>query len=158
MTTREFAWDDLDELYREVILDHYRSPRNRRAVPEPHVAAEGINPFCGDEVTVHLRLDGNDTITEVGFQGQGCSISQASTSMMTEVLQGKSLQQSRALIAAFKELMHGKELSDEELERLGNLEALQGVRKFPIRIKCALLGWATLEDGLDQYEARAEKG
>jgi len=145
----EFA--QLDDLYREIILDHYRNPRNQAPLEDPDIEARGFNPFCGDEVVLQLKLrDGR--IAATSFQGRGCSISQASASMMTEVLKGKTLEEARELYHAFRRLMHGEALSEEEAEALGELEALEGVRQYPIRIKCALLGWATLGDGIEGYE------
>ncbi len=154
----------LEDLYREIILDHYRSPRNRGelAVPPAH-KVEGFNPLCGDEVTVYLIVDpGTDTVSDIKISGQGCSISQASTSMMSAAVKGKTVDQARALIRAFKALMsiHESKLEGEsdgsdlaaDLEgvRLGDLEALQGVVKFPVRIKCATLAWNTLQQALDE--------
>lgn len=137
----------LDELYREVILDHYSHPRNHGRLDPHDVAAEGANPLCGDELTVFVRL-ADDRIQDVRFVGHGCSISQSSASMMTEAVKGKSLDEARALIEQFKGLMHGREPTDD----LGDLAALQGVRKFPVRIKCATLPWVTLQQGLDERE------
>lgn len=145
----------LDDLYREVILDHYRSPRNSEPVPDPDFTAEGQNPFCGDEVYLQVKMEG-ERIARIGLRGQGCSISQASASMMTEVVLGKTLDEAMRLSRLFRALMHGRELSPEDLEALGDLEALQGVRKFPVRIKCALLAWMALEEGVERY--RAGKG
>lgn len=144
--------ESLDDLYREVILDHYRRPRNSRPLPDANVRAEGQNPFCGDEVALQLKVE-DGRIARVGFQGRGCSISVASASMMTEVIQGRSLEEARRLSRLFRSLMRGEELAPEALEELGDLEALAGVRKFPVRVKCALLGWMTLEDALDRAEA-----
>jgi nitrogen fixation protein NifU and related proteins len=155
----------LEDLYREIILDHYRSPRNRGelAVPPAH-KAEGFNPLCGDEVVLYLQID-DGTVTDVKIAGQGCSISQASTSMMSAAVKGKTLAEVRQLIKAFKALMsiHESKLEGDadgsdlaaELEgvRLGDLEALQGVVKFPVRIKCATLAWNTLQQGIEQAEA-----
>jgi nitrogen fixation NifU-like protein len=152
----------LEDLYREIILDHYRSPRNRGelAVPPAH-RSEGFNPLCGDEVVIYLDVDGN-TVRDVKIGGQGCSISQASTSMMSAAVKGKTLEEARKLIAAFKSMMsiHESKLegdddgadpaTDVEDTRLGDLEALQGVVKFPVRIKCATLAWNTLQQGLDE--------
>jgi nitrogen fixation NifU-like protein len=155
----------LEDLYREIILDHYRSPRNRGelAVPPAH-KAEGFNPLCGDEVVLYLDVDGDaGVVRDVKIAGQGCSISQASTSMMSAAIKGKSIAEVRKLISAFKALMsiHESKLEgdgdgdgtdlQQELEgvRLGDLEALQGVVKFPVRIKCATLAWNTLAQGLD---------
>ena len=142
---------ELDELYREVILDHYRNPRNPDLVADAQIKAEGFNPFCGDQVSLQIKLNGNGIIESVGLQGGGCSISQASASMLTELLKGKTLDEAEAASASFRRLMHGDPVDRADLEALGNLEALAGVRKFPIRIKCALLSWAALEEGIEKY-------
>ena len=147
-------FEELDDLYREVILDHYRNPRNHQRLAEAEIQAEGNNPFCGDEVALQVHLNGQGAIQEVGLQGRGCSISQASASMMTEVLKGKTLNDAEALNQAFRRLMRGEGLDDAELEKLGDLEALEGVRQFPVRIKCALLAWATLEEGMEHFQAK----
>ena len=159
----------LEDLYREIILDHYRSPRNRGEleVPPAH-KVEGFNPLCGDEVVLYLDVDpATDTVRDIKIAGQGCSISQASTSMMSAAVKGKSVDEVHKLIRAFKALMsiHESKLEGEddgsdlaaELEgvRLGDLEALQGVVKFPVRIKCATLAWNTLQQALDEAEAPA---
>lgn len=135
--------EQLDELYREIILDHYKNPRNRAVPSEANVKAEGKNPLCGDEVTLELRVE-DGVVRDVGLQGKGCSISLSSGSMMTEAIKGKSLSEARVMLGAFKEMMHGHEPASE----LGDLEALSGVQKFPVRVKCALLAWTTLEQGL----------
>jgi nitrogen fixation NifU-like protein len=156
----------LEDLYREIILDHYRSPRNRGELPVPPAhRAEGFNPLCGDEVILYLVVDSDaGTVTDLKIDGQGCSISQASTSMMSAAVKGKSVEEARRLIRAFKALMSvhehklegdgggdGADLAaDLEGVRLGDLEALQGVVKFPVRIKCATLAWNTLQQGLDE--------
>ena len=156
----------LEDLYREIILDHYRSPRNRGDLPVPPAhKVEGFNPLCGDEVVLYVDIDPeNGTVRDLKIAGQGCSISQASTSMMSAAVKGKSLEETRGLIRAFKALMsiHESKLEGEDdgedlradLEgvRLGDLEALQGVVKFPVRIKCATLAWNTLQQGLDEIE------
>ena len=152
----------LEDLYREIILDHYRSPRNRGELPVPPAhKSEGFNPLCGDEVVLYLEVD-EGRVNDVKIAGQGCSISQASTSMMSAAVKGKTVAEVRSLISAFKGLMsvHESKLegesdgSDLEAEldgvRLGDLEALQGVVKFPVRIKCATLAWNTLAQGLDE--------
>jgi nitrogen fixation NifU-like protein len=152
----------LEDLYREIILDHYRAPRNRGELPVPPAnKVEGFNPLCGDEVILYLDVDG-ETVKDLKIAGQGCSISQASTSMMSAAVKGQPVGDARRLIRAFKALMsiHESKLEGEsdgsdlsrELEgvRLGDLEALQGVVKFPVRIKCATLAWNTLEQGLDE--------
>jgi nitrogen fixation NifU-like protein len=156
----------LEDLYREIILDHYRAPRNRGELPVPPARkAEGYNPLCGDEVVLYLDIDADSgVVRDVKIEGQGCSISQASSSMMSAAVKGQPLEDARQLIRAFKALMsiHESKLEGEsdgsdlaaELEgvRLGDLEALQGVVKFPVRIKCATLAWNTLQQGLDERE------
>jgi nitrogen fixation protein NifU and related proteins len=155
----------LEDLYREIILDHYRSPRNRGELPSPPARrAEGFNPLCGDEVVVYVELDG-DTLKDIRISGQGCSISQSSASLMSGAVKGKTLAEVRDLIHTFKAMMsiHEARLGDGEgdepvaldPESLGELAALQGVVKFPVRIKCATLSWNTLAQSLDQDEALA---
>jgi nitrogen fixation NifU-like protein len=153
----------LEDLYREIILDHYRAPRNRGELPVPPARkVEGFNPLCGDEVVLYLDVD-DDTVRDLKISGQGCSISQASSSMMSAAVKGKPVDEARQLIRAFKSLMsiHESKLegdgdgdgdlsADLEGIRLGDLEALQGVVKFPVRIKCATLAWNTLQQGLDE--------
>ena len=155
----------LEDLYREIILDHYRAPRNRGEleVPPAH-QVEGFNPLCGDEVILYLDV-ANGMVADVKIAGQGCSISQASTSMMSAAVKGKSVAEARTITRAFKALMsiHESKIGgDEEVDataddltgvRLGDLEALQGVVKFPVRIKCATLAWNTLVQGLDEIES-----
>jgi nitrogen fixation protein NifU and related proteins len=183
----------LEDLYREIILDHYRNPRNRGELESPPaVRTEGFNPLCGDEVVIYLDADAG-VITDLRVSGQGCSISQSSASMMSVAVKGKSLAQARATIRAFRAMMslHGQQLDGlddgrggaaggrttggaadadrgpdggddersaaevaaEEGVSLGDLEALQGVVKFPVRIKCATLSWHTLAQALDEVEA-----
>jgi nitrogen fixation NifU-like protein len=156
----------LEDLYREIILDHYRAPRNRGELPVPPARrAEGFNPLCGDEVILYLDVE-DGVVRDIRTGGQGCSISQASTSMMSAAVKGKSVDEARRVIRAFKGLMSihesqleggsADDLDDDtsELEevRLGELEALQGVVKFPVRIKCATLAWNTLQEGLSEAE------
>jgi nitrogen fixation NifU-like protein len=155
----------LEDLYREIILDHYRSPRNRGELPSPPAArVEGFNPLCGDEIIVFLEVDGG-TVTDLKVSGQGCSISQSSASMMSAAVKGKTVDEARALIRAFKGMMSiheqrldadgeaQEELAPEPDVKLGDLEALQGVVRFPVRIKCATLSWNTLQQGLDEATA-----
>jgi nitrogen fixation NifU-like protein len=141
----------LDDLYREVILDHHRSPRNRRRLGAATVAQRGTNPLCGDEVEVEVRIEG-DRVVELGFQGRGCSISQASASMMSEALVGRTLGEVGETVEAFKRMLTGDGAPDED--RLGDLEALAGVRRFPVRVKCATLAWHALGEALELYERR----
>ena len=142
----------LDDLYRAVILDHYRNPRRRGTLDHPDAHADGQNPLCGDEISLDLALDG-DRIADVRLQGRGCSISQASASMMAEAVAGKTIAEVEALIHQFKAMME-IEPGDAGIDparpgaALGDLEALQGVRRFPVRIKCADLPWATLAQAL----------
>ena len=152
----------LEDLYREIILDHYRNPRNRGELPAPPARrVEGFNPLCGDEVVVYLDVDGDGSVTDIKISGQGCSISQSSASMMSSAVKGRSADEVRALIRAFKAMMsihehdldgEGDPVDEESLAdvKLGDLEALRGVVKFPVRIKCATLSWNTLQQGLDE--------
>lgn len=143
----------LDELYREVILDHYRNPRHRGRLEEPTAHAEGQNPLCGDEVSLDLRVE-DGRVTAVAITGQGCSISQASASMMAEAVEGKTVAEIADLSSRFRAMMDLEE-GDSGLDpdrpgaTLGDLEALQGVRRFPVRIKCAALPWTTLSEALE---------
>jgi nitrogen fixation NifU-like protein len=135
----------LDELYREVVLDHHRHPHGRDPLARADAQAHGVNPVCGDEVRLRLSLDG-DRITGVEIQGRGCAICTASGSMMSELVDGRSEPQVGRLAEAFRSLMHGKPVPPDV--DLGDLEALEGVKKFPVRVKCALLPWVTLLDAL----------
>lgn len=141
---------EFDELYRELILDHYRNPRHREPLADPDVVAEGYNPLCGDEVELQLRFQ-NGAVSDVGLRGRGCSISQASGSMLTDAILGRPVEEVRRLIEAFTHMLTAPD--EAPPEELGDLEAFQGVAKFPVRVKCATLAWRTLEDGLKQREA-----
>ncbi len=153
----------LEDLYREIILDHYRSPRNRGELPTPPaVRSEGFNPLCGDEIVVYLELDGG-AISDIRIEGQGCSISQSAASMMSMAVKGRSLTEVDALSRAFKSMMSIHENSLDGLPAetteadpavaLGDLEALRGVVKFPVRIKCATLSWNTLAQAVAEASA-----
>ena len=150
----------LEDLYKEIILDHYRSPRNQGELDHPAHRCEGFNPLCGDEVVVYVALT-EGMIEDIKIGGQGCSISQASASMMSEISKGKRLEEAELIIKAFKELMdiYESELSgDDEVKAmssdvdLGDLEALQGVVKYPVRIKCATLAWNTLTQSIEEIQ------
>ena len=149
----------LDGLYKEIILDHYRSPRNQGELDPPAHRCEGFNPLCGDEVILYVSFI-DQKIEDIRIGGQGCSISQASASMMTEIIKGKSISEAEEIIQAFKEMMdiYESELSGEESAEsssnvdLGDLEALQGVVKFPVRIKCATLAWNTLTQSISEIQ------
>ncbi|MGH9280617.1 MAG: Fe-S cluster assembly sulfur transfer protein SufU [Acidimicrobiales bacterium] len=158
----------LEDLYREIILDHYRNPRNRGELEVPPAKrAEGFNPLCGDEVVIYVDFDGTQ-VRDLRVGGQGCSISQSSASMMTTAVKGKSADDVRNVIRAFKAMMsiheRGLDGDGHEVDRpvlpdpevkLGDLEALRGVVKFPVRIKCATLSWNTLAQALDEAEAES---
>jgi nitrogen fixation NifU-like protein len=162
----------LEDLYREIILDHYRNPRNRGELDAPPATrVEGFNPLCGDEIVLYVDIEG-DTVRDIRIGGQGCSISQSSASMMSSAVKGKTLDEVRALSRAFKGMMSiheqlldgapdgdgadgdgvggpgGEQAADADV-KLGDLEALRGVVKFPVRIKCATLSWNTLLQGID---------
>jgi nitrogen fixation NifU-like protein len=145
----------LESIFRELILDHYRKPRNKGALEEPSVSVAMRNPLCGDEIELQVKIE-DDRVTDVKFKGQGCSISLASTSMMTERLKGAPLDQAMALERRFLDLMHGDESAKED-RALGDLRALQGVAKLPVRIKCALLGWNALDEAVKAYR-RSDEG
>ena len=154
MSTKAFDFADVDDLYQEIILDHYRSPRNQEKLPESDLEAQGMNPFCGDEVVIQIKLvDG--LVGAVSFKGAGCSISQASASILTNVIKGKSLSEAEDLYLQFRDMMYGKSPSEGGMDQLGEAEALAGVKKFPIRVKCALLAWATLEDAIKKHQREA---
>jgi nitrogen fixation NifU-like protein len=146
--TNAFPEPELDDLYRELILDHYRHPRNKAALDHATSKAEGYNPLCGDEVEVELELDGDGVIQNVACRGRGCSISQASGSMMTAAVKGHTREEARDIAEAFKRMM--TEPDEEPDVDLGDLEAFQGVAKFPVRVKCATLAWHVLEEGMSK--------
>jgi len=133
-------------LYQEMILDHYRRPRNKGEMPDADASVLMKNPLCGDEIAVHLRYDG-DEIADLGFSGRGCSISQASASMMTQLLKGKSVEEAEGIRARFRDMVMGNKEAAEDAS-LGSLRALGGVARFPARVKCALLAWNALETAL----------
>ncbi len=140
----------LNDLYKDIILDHYESPHNRGRPPHADIEAEGSNPLCGDDVEVYVLLDG-ERLKEVRFDGAGCAISLAAASMMSEVLEGKTKDEVKEIGDLFKAMMHGEDVAlPEEME---DLEALKGVAQFPLRVKCALLAWTTLEHGLANQDA-----
>ena len=141
----------IEDLYREIILDHYRTPRNRGELQPPAVCAEGNNPLCGDDIRISLDV-ADGVVRDVKFSGQGCSISQSSTSMMTVAVKGKPVAEVLAFVRRFKHMMTLTE-GDDEVDQsinLGDIEALQGVVKFPVRIKCATLGWNTLLEAITE--------
>ena len=145
----------LNSLYQQLILEHYRSPKNKGELPERTVQVHMANPVCGDEIRLQLKVE-DDRIEEARFVGQGCSISQASVSMMTALLQGTPVDEALALAARFTEMMHGDEEAAGD-KSLGDLRALQGVSKFPVRVKCALLGFDALQEALESDDDSGEE-
>jgi nitrogen fixation NifU-like protein len=140
---------DLTDLYQEVILDHNRRPRNFGVLADATHHAEGYNPLCGDRLILFLKLDG-DVITDVSFEGSGCAISKASASLMTDTLKGRGVADARALFERFHRMVTTP--PDREVEDLGKLSVLAGVREFPVRVKCASLAWHTLNAALERSE------
>ena len=141
---------DMDELYEAIILDHYRSPRNTETIDEPDIDLEVNNPFCGDEFHIQLKVE-DDTVSQVGITGRGCAISQASASLLAELVEGKSASEVESAVSAVRRLLKGEQITDAEADILGDIEALGGVQKFPVRIKCALLSWVGLGDALRDH-------
>ena len=141
----------LDDLYRDAILEHSRSPLNHEPLANPHITADGVNPFCGDEVHLQILLGENGRVARVGLQVEGCSINRATGSMLSAAILGKSLEEIDGLAAAFNEMMKDGEASVRDRANLSELTALSGVRAFPVRIKCALLSWSTLDGGIREY-------
>ena len=137
-----------DGLYGDAIMDHYRNPRHRDPLADADVESHELNPFCGDEVTLRLKLDGSGLVVGVSSQSQGCSIIQASASMMADAMPGKSLVELMELSRLFRDFMQGRMLPELSVSLSPDLEALQVVRQFPVRIKCALLPWTALEEGI----------
>ena len=136
----------LDDIYKEVILDHYKNPRNKREMPDAELSCSKNNPLCGDEISVFVHQE-NGKLAAVSFTGAGCSISQSSASMMTEAVEGKTLDEARDMAAEFRGMMAGEVEPDEQ--GFGDLVALKGVVKYPIRIKCAVLAWEVLQEALE---------
>jgi nitrogen fixation protein NifU and related proteins len=144
---------DLEELYQEVILDHSRRPRNFGMLEKPDVVVHGDNPSCGDEIHLGVQFGADGKLQEIKFSGQGCAISQASASMMTMKLKGKSREEAAEMARTFKNLV--TEEGADQAKSLGDLQLLQGVRKFPQRVKCAMLAWRALEQALAQTAGEA---
>jgi nitrogen fixation NifU-like protein len=140
----------LDEIYKEVILDHYKNPRNKREMPDAPLTCSKNNPLCGDEITVYVNAE-DGKVLEVSFVGQGCSISQSSASMMTEAVSGKTVEQVEALASDVRAMLAGELEPDEDT--FGELVALNGVVKYPVRVKCAVLAWDVLQEALSSGAA-----
>jgi nitrogen fixation NifU-like protein len=142
----------LDEIYKETILDHYKNPRNKRELVGAELSCSRNNPLCGDEITVFVHEE-DGKLAGITFLGQGCSISQSSASMMTEAVNGKSVQEAERLIGDFRGMMAGDAEPDED--EFGELVALKGVVKYPIRVKCAVLAWDVLQEALSEGDGKA---
>jgi nitrogen fixation NifU-like protein len=144
----------IKDLYREVILQHYQSPKNRHAIDQPDLMGQAQNPLCGDEITVFGRVaDGR--LADASFEARGCSISQASADMMAEAVRGKTLAEVKAQIDAFEDVMTEPEA---DTDGLGDLEALVSIRRFPVRVKCAVMPWGTLRAAIDRYLVEHDAG
>ncbi|HWH13952.1 MAG TPA: SUF system NifU family Fe-S cluster assembly protein [Miltoncostaeaceae bacterium] len=143
----------LDDLYQELILDHYRRPRHRGHLDAPSVAVDHNNPMCGDQIHMELRIE-DGRIAELGHTGEGCSISQSSASMLGEAVTGRPVDEAMALVEHFRQVMHSAEAPDED--RLGDAVALEGVARYPARVKCALLSWMALKDAVQTHRSTTE--
>jgi len=142
---------DLTELYEAQILDHNRSPRNKKRLEDANRRADGYNPLCGDKITVHVKVEG-DVVKEVAFEGSGCAISTASASMMTQSLRGKTLSEAKALFSKFHSLITGEPCEATDGPGLGKLEVFSGVCQYPARVKCATLAWHTVNAALEDKD------
>lgn len=141
----------LNGLYKEVILDHYRTPRHRGVIQEPSFKEGGHNPSCGDTLEIFVKVDEDETIDDVSFEGHGCSISMASSSMMTELVLNKSLDEALELVKVFEGMMQG-EADFPDTDEYLDVVSLKGVADFPVRLKCATLSWDTLKRGIENYQ------
>ncbi len=139
---------EIRELYQELILDHNRNPRNFKQVPDANHTSEGFNPLCGDHYHVYIKVDENDIITDIGFDGKGCAISKSSASLMTSFIKGKSVTEARHYFDLFLDVVTGRIDSERGLADMGKLAVFAGVRDFPVRVKCASLAWHTLKAAL----------
>ncbi len=142
------ASNNLDTLYRQVIMDHYKNPRNKGSLEDGSLVIDMNNPTCGDRIHLTFKVE-DDIVQDAKFDGEGCSISMSSASMMTQIVKGKSIEDALKLAGIFSNMIQGKEYDEGDLD-LGDIEALQGVSKFPARIKCATLAWKAMEKGLNE--------
>jgi len=148
----------LRELYQEVILDHTRHPRHHRVLENARHKAEGYNPLCGDRVTVYLRLDADNRVADIKFEGRGCAISQASASMMTDMLKGRTATEADRLMTGFLHLVKGEDASDLLEDDRERLEVMGGISEFPMRVKCATLAWHTYRNAVEEGKNAVEEG
>ena len=151
------VFNELNDIYREVILDHCRNPRNHHKLENATITGYGVNPFCGDEVLLQVILDNSGRVIQIGTQSQGCSINQAASSIMTQVVDRKTVAEIKVILSMFREFMTGSPCEAGPLTELGELEALSGVRRLPVRIKCAMLSWSALEEGIEDYHLDLER-
>jgi len=145
--------EHLNELYESIIMDHYRNPRHTDLIDSPDVDVQANNPFCGDEIHIQLGID-DDELARVSVSGRGCAISQSSASLLSELINGKSREEAHELVNLIRRMMKGEDLSEEEQDELGDAVALEGVKRFPVRVKCALLSWVALDDSLEDFEKK----
>ncbi|SEM62399.1 Modular FeS cluster scaffolding protein NifU [Mesobacillus persicus] len=143
------SFNNLDTLYRQVIMDHYKNPRNKGVLEDGSLTVNMNNPTCGDRIQLTMNVE-NGMVTESRFDGEGCSISMSSASMMTQAIKGKKIEDALKMSKIFSDMMQGKEYDEDDSIDLGDIEALQGVAKFPARIKCATLAWKAMEKGLNE--------
>ena len=141
---------NFDNLYRDTVLDHCRNPRNKDKLVGPHITGRAINPFCGDEVDIQIVLDG-ERVAQIGMQSLGCAVNQAATSMLSEVVSDKSLEEIDILARLFESMMNGSEVSQQDLCKLDDFHSFSTVREYPIRRKCALLAWSALREAIEAY-------
>jgi nitrogen fixation NifU-like protein len=144
---------ELDDLYQQLVLDHYKRPRNYRKLADANKTAEGYNPLCGDSVNLYATVQDN-VIKDIGFQGSGCAISKAAASLMTEMVKGKTLPEALVLFQKFQDMVMGHTDQDSAPAELGKLAVFAGVREFPVRVKCAMLSWHTLRAALEGKKER----
>ncbi|MEH7883578.1 SUF system NifU family Fe-S cluster assembly protein [Bacillus sp. JJ1609] len=144
------SFNNLDNLYRQVIMDHYKNPRNKGVLDEGSLTVNMNNPTCGDRIQLTMKVE-DGKVTDSKFEGEGCSISMSSASMMTQAIKGRSVEEALKLSKIFSDIMQGNEYDEDDLD-LGDIEALQGVAKFPARIKCATLAWKAMEKGLKEED------
>ncbi|PWW29649.1 nitrogen fixation NifU-like protein [Cytobacillus oceanisediminis] len=145
---------NLDTLYRQVIMDHYKNPRNKGVLEDDSLTINMNNPTCGDRIQLTLKLE-DGKVSDAKFEGEGCSISMSSASMMTQAIKGKNIEEALKLSKVFSDMMLGKEYDEDDLD-LGDIEALQGVSQFPARIKCATLAWKAMEKGINEENEEQE--
>lgn len=146
---------EMKDLYNQIIIESSRDPEHRHAVPDATISLEGVNPSCGDDITLQLRVKDN-IVQEAGFIGEGCAISQASTSLMIDLIEGKTVEEAKRTAALFLDMIKGNVNDEDELESLGDAVALEGVSHMPSRVKCAVLSWHTLQDALGEENKEKE--